>query len=142
MPRHAPSVMVLLIAHLLVPRSAECARAVQVSITVDGRYDDWTEVLTNPVNATRDGEGAVASLRSARRVMLLPVALVGQAVATAALPAFSQLVNEGRREELDRAVGATLRASLALARSLSLEVVGRQFSFRLGEPVGPEGRLN
>jgi putative peptidoglycan lipid II flippase len=61
------------------------------------------------------GEGVVAQLGYARILMLVPVAVVGQAVATAALPAFSQLWSEGRRDELDRAVLTTLRASLGLA---------------------------
>ena len=76
-------------------------------LTVDEWYDRWFGQL--------GGEGAVASLRYARRVMLLPVAIAGQAVATAALPALSQLWSEGRREELDRVLLATLRATLGLA---------------------------
>ncbi|MDJ0852227.1 MAG: murein biosynthesis integral membrane protein MurJ [Myxococcota bacterium] len=76
-------------------------------LTVDEWYDRWFGQL--------GGVGAVASLRYARRVMLLPVAVVGQAVATAALPALSQLWSEGRREELDRVLLATLRATLGLA---------------------------
>ncbi len=76
-------------------------------LTVDEWYDRWFGQLA--------GEGAVARLRYARQLMLFPVAVVGQAVATAVLPAFSRLWSEGRREELDRALLATLRASLGLA---------------------------
>ncbi len=76
-------------------------------LTVDEWYDRWFGQLA--------GEGAVARLRYARQLMLVPVAVVGQAVATAALPAFSRLWSEGRRGELDRALLATLRASLGLA---------------------------
>ncbi len=76
-------------------------------LTVDEWYDRWFGQLA--------GEGAMARLRYARQLMLFPVAVVGQAVATAALPAFSRLWSEGRREELDRALLATLRTSLGLA---------------------------
>src|SRR3990172_11950942 len=47
--------------------------------------------------------------------MLLPVAVVGQAVATAALPTFARLASEGRSEELGSTLEATLRAALGLA---------------------------
>ena len=76
-------------------------------LTVDEWYDRWFGQLA--------GEGAMARLRYARQLMLFPVAVVGQAVATAALPAFSRLWSEGRREELDRALLTTLRTSLGLA---------------------------
>jgi putative peptidoglycan lipid II flippase len=75
------------------------------------------------------GEGVVAQLGYARIVMLAPVAVVGQAVATAALPAFSQLRSEGRLPELDRAVLATLRASVGLA------VLMGAAAWALAEPV-------
>jgi putative peptidoglycan lipid II flippase len=76
-------------------------------LTVDEWYDRWFGALL--------GEGTVAHLGYARQLMLLPVAVVGQAVATAALPTLSRLWNEGRREELDRVLTVTLRASIALA---------------------------
>jgi putative peptidoglycan lipid II flippase len=76
-------------------------------LTVDEWYDKWFGQL--------GGEGAVAQIGFARMVMLLPVGVIGQAVATAALPALSQLWSQGRREELDRALLGTLRASLGLA---------------------------
>ena len=51
----------------------------------------------------------------ARRLMQLPVGLVGQAVATAALPAFSKLLEDGAKDELDRLVLRTLQATTAVA---------------------------
>jgi putative peptidoglycan lipid II flippase len=75
------------------------------------------------------GEGVVARLGYARILMLVPVAVVGQAVATAALPAFAQLWSEGRAGELDRAVLTTLRASLGLAVLLGAA------AFALAEPT-------
>lgn len=76
-------------------------------LTVDEWYGRWFGQLA--------GEGAIARLGYARIVMLVPVAVVGQALATAALPAFSQMWAEGRREALDRAVLIALRASLGLS---------------------------
>jgi putative peptidoglycan lipid II flippase len=90
-------------------------------LTVDEWYDKYFGQFV--------GEGVVAQLGYARIVMLAPVAVVGQAVATAALPAFSQLRSEGRLPELDRAVLATLRASLGLA------VLMGAAAWALAEPV-------
>jgi putative peptidoglycan lipid II flippase len=64
--------------------------------------------------------GSIATLAFARRLMQLPVGLVGQAVATAALPAFSRLLERGAKEELDRLVLRTLQASTAIAVLLGL----------------------
>jgi putative peptidoglycan lipid II flippase len=90
-------------------------------LTVDEWYERWF--------GNRVGEGVVAQLGYARQLMLLPVAVVGQAVATAALPALAGLWSGGRREELDRVLLATLRASLALA------VLGGAAAFALAEPI-------
>jgi len=75
-------------------------------LTVDEWYDKWF--------GARLGEGTIATLRYARQLLLIPVAMVGQAVATAALPTLSRYVAEGRRAELDRLVDRSLQASLAL----------------------------
>lgn len=61
------------------------------------------------------GEGTIARLAYARKLMLLPVAVVGQAIATAALPTLSRLWAEGRRQELDRTLLESLRVGLGLA---------------------------
>jgi putative peptidoglycan lipid II flippase len=90
-------------------------------LTVDEWYDRWFGGLL--------AQGTVAALAYARQLMLLPVAVVGQAVATAALPAFAQLSAEGRPEELDRAILLTLRAVLALA------VLAGGAAFALAEPA-------
>jgi putative peptidoglycan lipid II flippase len=76
-------------------------------ITVDEWYDRWFGGVL--------AAGSIATLVFARRLMQLPVGLVGQASATAALPALSKLVAEGRREELDQLVQRTLQGTLALA---------------------------
>ena len=61
--------------------------------TTDEWYDRWFGALL--------ASGTVAHLAYARRLMQLPVAVVGQAIATAALPTLSRLWSEGQREELD-----------------------------------------
>ncbi len=73
--------------------------------------DEWYDKVFGGLLA----EGTVASLGYARRLMQVPVAVVGQAIATAALPTLSRLWSEGRRQELDRGVLDALRAGLGLA---------------------------
>jgi putative peptidoglycan lipid II flippase len=76
-------------------------------LTVDEWYDKW-------FGATM-AAGTVASLSFARKLMQAPVAVVGQAVATAALPTFARLFASGQREELDRTLLRTLQTTLVLA---------------------------
>jgi putative peptidoglycan lipid II flippase len=75
---------------------------------VDEWFDKWFGGLL--------GAGAVAQLTYARRLMLVPVAVVGQAIATAALPTLTQLWERGRRNE----VGSTLLRALQGGASLGL----------------------
>jgi len=90
-------------------------------LTVDEWYDRWFGALL--------ATGTVAHLAYARQLMLLPVATVGQAIATAALPTFARLVNEERHAELRGAVEETLRAALGLA------LLGAAALGALAEPV-------
>ncbi len=90
-------------------------------LTVDEWYDRWFGGLLST--------GTVAHLAYARQLMLLPVATVGQAIATAALPTFARLVNEDRLDELRDALEETLRAALGLA------VVGAAALAVLAEPA-------
>jgi putative peptidoglycan lipid II flippase len=79
----------------------------QSLLTVDEWYERWFGALLH--------EGAVAHLGYARRLMLVPVAVVGQAIAAAALPTLSRLWAEGKREALDRLVLRTLQAGISIA---------------------------
>ncbi len=79
----------------------------QTLLTVDEWYERWFGGLL--------ATGTVAHLSYARRLMLVPVAVVGQAIAAAALPAMSQLWADGKRKELDDLVSQTLQTGLALA---------------------------
>ena len=74
---------------------------------VDEWYDRWFGALL--------AAGTVAHLAFARRLMQLPVAVVGQAIATAALPTLSRLWSEGRRDELAGVIQTTLQVGLGLS---------------------------
>jgi putative peptidoglycan lipid II flippase len=75
-------------------------------LTVDEWYDkifgSWLE------------EGTVAYLGYARRLAQVPIGVVGQAIATAALPTLAKFWASGRRDEVDRTLLAALRSGLAL----------------------------
>jgi len=75
--------------------------------TTDEWYDRWFGGLL--------AAGTVAQLAYARRLMQLPVAVVGQAIATAALPTLSRLWSEGKREALDEVMQTTLQVGLGLS---------------------------
>ncbi len=75
--------------------------------TTDEWYDRWFGALL--------ASGTVAQLAYARRLMQLPVAVVGQAIATAALPTLSRLWSEGKREALDGVMQTTLQVGLGLS---------------------------
>jgi putative peptidoglycan lipid II flippase len=102
-PRIAPADRVFL-GYLLVAAPLMFG---QTLLTVDEWYQRWFGALL--------GAGAVSHLIYARRLMQVPVAVVGQAVAAAALPTLSRLFAEHRQVELNRVVLRTLQASLALA---------------------------
>ena len=76
-------------------------------VTVDEWYDKWF--------GARLAAGTISALTYARQLMLLPVAMVGQAIATAALPTLARLSSEGREPELNETLVGALRAGLALA---------------------------
>jgi putative peptidoglycan lipid II flippase len=83
--------------------------------------DEWYDRWFGGLLAT----GTVASLAYARRLMQLPVAVVGGAIATAALPTLSRLWSEGRREALD----GVLRTTLQVGIGLSVLAAGASFVF-------------
>ncbi len=76
-------------------------------LTVDEWYDKWFGGLL--------AAGSIAALGYARVLMQLPVAIVGQAIATAALPTLARLASEGREEELNETLLGALRAGVTLA---------------------------
>ena len=74
-------------------------------------FDEWYDRWFGALLAT----GSVAYLSFARRLMQLPVAVVGQAIATAALPTLSRLWSEGRRDDLASVMQTTLQVGLGLS---------------------------
>ena len=79
----------------------------QTLLTVDEWYERWFGGLLEA--------GTIAHLSYARRLMLVPVAVVGQAIAAAALPAMARLWSEKKTRELDQLVVRTLQTGIALA---------------------------
>jgi putative peptidoglycan lipid II flippase len=75
--------------------------------TLDEWYQRWF--------GAQLAEGSVARIGYARQLMLVPVAVVGQAIATAALPAFSGLASQRRHDDLAALVLRTLQSSVGLA---------------------------
>lgn len=73
-------------------------------------FDEWI----GRTIAARSDEGSITWLNNARRLMLVPVALVGQAIGQAALPFLADLAARGRESELAETLGRTLRATLTL----------------------------
>jgi putative peptidoglycan lipid II flippase len=93
----------------------------QTLLTVDEWYGRWFGGLV--------GEGVIAQLSYARKLMLVPVAVVGQAVGAAALPTLAQLHAAAKHAELDRVVLGSLRATGAFG------VLAAGFAFALASPL-------
>ena len=74
--------------------------------TVDEWYERWFGGLLET--------GTVAHLAYARKLMMAPVAVVGQAVGAALLPTLSRLHAAGKGGEFNATLDRTLQASLAL----------------------------
>jgi len=73
-------------------------------------FDEWI----GRTIAAREAEGSITWLNNARRLMLVPVALVGQAIGQAALPFLADLAAQGRERDLADTLGRTLRATITL----------------------------
>jgi len=84
----------------------------QSLLTVDEYFDRFFGALI--------GTDVVAWLSYARKLMLVPVAVVGQAIAAAALPTFARLYEAGKIAELNATLLGGVRAGLALGVLLSV----------------------
>jgi len=73
--------------------------------------DEWYDRLVGNHLA----EGTIALLFYARPLMQVPIRVVGQATATAAMPTFSRLFNDGELGPLNRLLLDTLRVALGVA---------------------------
>lgn len=85
--------------------------------TVDEWLGRWAAAALEP--------GSLTWLNNARRLMLVPVALLGQAAGQAALPFLSTLHAESREQDFQRVLGESLRLtwSLAMVMGVGLSVV-------------------
>jgi len=79
-----------------------------VSLTT---VDEWYDKIFGATLAA----GTVAQLSFARKLMMAPVAVVGQAVGAAALPTLARLHAAGHQDELARTLLRTLQATTSLA---------------------------
>jgi putative peptidoglycan lipid II flippase len=74
--------------------------------TVDEWYEKWV--------GGQIAEGAIAAITYARKLMMAPVGIVGQAVGAALLPSLSALFERGDDAGFERLFSRTLRATLGL----------------------------
>jgi len=102
------------VARLMAPRVMGIA-AVQLNFVWDTFLASWLTA------------GSIATLDYGRRVMLLPVGIVSQAVATAAFPTFAALAAKRSWDELQEVFIAALRGILYLTvpATVGLLILGR-----------------
>jgi putative peptidoglycan lipid II flippase len=67
--------------------------------------------------------GAVSHLSFAKRLVMVPITIAGQAVGQASMPFFARLFSEGKKDELAETVTRTLRGAGAAALLLGAGVV-------------------
>lgn len=79
----------------------------QTLLTLDEWYNRWFGALLPA--------GSVAYLSYARKLIQVPIAVIGQALAAAALPSLSKLWAEGKIDELNKNLLQTMRVGLGLA---------------------------
>ena len=78
-----------------------------VSLTT---VDEWYEKYLGAALAP----GSVAALSFARKLFMVPVGVIGQALGAAALPILAELVARGRAGELEAVLGRALRVAIGL----------------------------
>ncbi len=77
----------------------------------------------NTMIASGQGEGSLSAITVARMVMTMPLFVIAQAIATAALPTFSAQVARGERDEMRASLAATLRGVMLLSIPASLGLI-------------------
>lgn len=90
-------------------------------LTLDEWYGRWFGALL--------ATGTVAHISYARRLMQVPIAVIGQAIGAAALPTLSKLWAEGKTAELNKTLLGTLKTGIALS-----VLAGAGF-FALAQPI-------
>ena len=79
--------------------------------------------IVNTIIASGQPEGSLAALTIAFTLMIMPQAVIAQAVGVASLPTFSAQVARGEWDELRRSVGSALRGVLYLAMPASIGLI-------------------
>ena len=90
------------VARLMAPRLLGVA-AVQINFVI------------NAMIASGQGEGSLSAINVARMLMTMPLFVIAQAIATAALPTFSAQVARGEMSEMRSSLAATLRGVVLLS---------------------------
>jgi putative peptidoglycan lipid II flippase len=90
------------VGRLMAPRLLGVA-AVQINFVI------------NTMIAAGQGEGSLTAINVARMVMTMPLFVIAQAIATAALPTFSAQVARGEQNDMRASLAATLRGVLLLS---------------------------
>ncbi len=79
--------------------------------------------LVNTIIASGQPEGSVAAITYALQVMIMPQAVIAQAIAIAALPTFSAQVARGKLDEMRASLANTLRGVIFLSLPASLGLI-------------------
>lgn len=98
------------IARLMAPRVLGVA-AVQINFVV------------NAMIASSQSEGSLSAINVARMVMTMPLFVIAQAIATAALPTFSAQVARGEISEMRSSLAATLRSVILLSLPATIGLI-------------------
>lgn len=79
--------------------------------------------VINAMVASGQSEGSLTAINVARMVMTMPLFVIAQAIATAALPTFSAQVARGEHDEMRSSLAATLRGVLLLSIPASIGLI-------------------
>ncbi len=98
------------VARLMAPRLLGVA-AVQINFVV------------NAMIAASQSEGSLSAINVARMVMTMPLFVIAQAIATAALPTFAAQVARGELSEMRSSLAATLRGVILLSLPATIGLI-------------------
>jgi putative peptidoglycan lipid II flippase len=98
------------VARLMGPRLLGVA-AVQINFVI------------NAMIASGQAEGSLSAINVARMVMTMPLFVIAQAIATAALPTFSAQVARGEMSEMRTSLAATLRGVILLSLPATIGLI-------------------
>jgi putative peptidoglycan lipid II flippase len=79
--------------------------------------------VINAIIATSLGEGSLSAINVARMVMTMPLFVIAQSIATAALPTFAMQVSRGELSEMRSSLAATLRGIFLLSIPSTLGLI-------------------